>query len=124
MPCQPANTHLYPAIWQEWEQQTLSSDGRRSATILRVPRSWVYSHLSDLPVIRLGRDVRFKHSEVQRFLENRGPLPMTFVGANPRSRSKHHGKEIVMRERHQWPRVQDCGVQMENVMLGLPLQEA
>ena len=24
------------------------------AQILRVPRSWVYSHLSELPVIRLG----------------------------------------------------------------------
>jgi integrase len=34
---------------------------------------------------------------------------MIFVGATPRSRSKHHGKEIVMRERHQRPRVQDCG---------------
>ena len=43
------------------------------AAILRVPRSWVYSHLSELPVIRLRRYVRFKHSEVERFLENRGP---------------------------------------------------
>lgn len=43
------------------------------AAILRVPRSWVYSHLSELPVIRLGRYVRFKRSEVERFLENRGP---------------------------------------------------
>ena len=43
------------------------------AAILRVPRSWVYSHLSQLPVIRLGRYVRFKRSEVERFLENRGP---------------------------------------------------
>jgi hypothetical protein len=34
---------------------------------------------------------------------------MTFVGATPRSRSKRHGKEIVMRERHQRPRLQDCG---------------
>jgi len=43
------------------------------AEILRVPRSWVYSHLSDLPTIRLGRYVRFKRSDVERFLENRGP---------------------------------------------------
>ena len=43
------------------------------AAILRVPRSWIYSHLSELPVIRLGRYVRFKRSEVERFLENRGP---------------------------------------------------
>jgi len=34
------------------------------AAILRVPRSWVYSHLSELPVIRLERHVRFKRSEV------------------------------------------------------------
>jgi len=43
------------------------------AEILRVPKSWVYSHLSDLPTIRLGRYVRFKRSDVVRFLENRGP---------------------------------------------------
>jgi excisionase family DNA binding protein len=43
------------------------------AQILRVPKSWVYSHLSDLPAIRLGRYVRFKRSNVERFLENRGP---------------------------------------------------
>ena len=35
---------------------------------------------------------------------------MISVGVSPRSRSKHHGKEIVVRERHQRPRVQDCGV--------------
>ena len=34
--------------------------------------------------------------------------PITLVGATPRSRSKRHGKEIVMRERHQRPRLQDC----------------
>jgi excisionase family DNA binding protein len=43
------------------------------AEILRVPRSWAYSHLSDLPTIRLGRYVRFKRSDVERFLEDRGP---------------------------------------------------
>lgn len=43
------------------------------AEILRVPKSWVYSHLSDLPTIRLGRYVRFKRSDVEQFLENRGP---------------------------------------------------
>jgi excisionase family DNA binding protein len=39
------------------------------AQILRVPRSWVYGHLNELPVIRLGRYVRFRHSEIVRFLE-------------------------------------------------------
>jgi len=42
------------------------------AHILRVPRSWVYSHLRDLPVIRLGRYVRFRRSEINGFLEKRG----------------------------------------------------
>ena len=39
--------------------------------ILRVPRSWVYSHLSELPAIRLGRYVRFRRSEIDAFLEKR-----------------------------------------------------
>jgi excisionase family DNA binding protein len=39
------------------------------AGILRVPKSWVYSHLGELPTIRLGRYVRFRRSDVERFLE-------------------------------------------------------
>lgn len=46
-------------------------DADEVAQILRVPRSWVYSHLSELPVIRLGRYVRFRRSEIERFLEQR-----------------------------------------------------
>jgi excisionase family DNA binding protein len=42
------------------------------AQILRVPRSWVYSHLSELPAIRLGRYVRFRRLEIDGFLEKRG----------------------------------------------------
>jgi len=42
------------------------------AQMLRVPRSCVYSHLSELPVIRLGRYVRFRRSEIDGFLEKRG----------------------------------------------------
>ena len=42
------------------------------AGILRVRRSWVYSHLTELPTIRLGRYVRFKRSDVERFLEEGG----------------------------------------------------
>jgi excisionase family DNA binding protein len=34
------------------------------ARILRVPKSWVYSHLSEIPIIRLGRYVRFRRSDV------------------------------------------------------------
>jgi excisionase family DNA binding protein len=46
-------------------------DADEVAQILRVPRSWVYSHLKELPVIRLGRYVRFQRSEIERFLEQR-----------------------------------------------------
>jgi excisionase family DNA binding protein len=46
-------------------------DAGEVAEILRVPRSWVYSHLKELPAIRLGRYVRFRRSEIERFLEQR-----------------------------------------------------
>jgi excisionase family DNA binding protein len=46
-------------------------DAGEVAQILRVPRSWVYSHLSELPTIRLGRYVRFRRSAIARFLEQR-----------------------------------------------------
>ena len=39
------------------------------AEILRVPRSWIYSHLDQLPTVRLGRYVRFKRSEIYLFLD-------------------------------------------------------
>jgi len=42
------------------------------AAILRVPKSWIYAHLSDLPTIRLGRYVRFKRSDIDEFLSRRG----------------------------------------------------
>ena len=42
------------------------------ADILRVPRSWVYSHLGMLPTIRLGRYVRFRRSDIDEFLNRRG----------------------------------------------------
>ena len=41
------------------------------AQILRVPKSWVYSHLQELPAIRLGRYVRFRRYDIERFLEER-----------------------------------------------------
>jgi excisionase family DNA binding protein len=52
-------------------QDAILLDAGEVAQILRVPRSWVYSHLKELPVIRLGRYVRFKRSEIERFLEQR-----------------------------------------------------
>jgi len=42
------------------------------ALILRVPKSWVYAHLNDLPAIRLGRYIRFRHSDINEFLANKG----------------------------------------------------
>ena len=39
------------------------------AQILRVPRSWIYSHLDQLPTVRLGRYVRFRRSEIELFLD-------------------------------------------------------
>ncbi|HLH09262.1 MAG TPA: helix-turn-helix domain-containing protein [Terriglobales bacterium] len=41
------------------------------AQILRVPKSWIYSHLHELPAIRLGRYVRFRRCEIEHFLEER-----------------------------------------------------
>jgi excisionase family DNA binding protein len=42
------------------------------ARILRVPKSWVYSHVSDLPAIRLGRYLRFRRCDIDEFLEKKG----------------------------------------------------
>jgi excisionase family DNA binding protein len=40
------------------------------AALLRVPRTWVYAHQRDLPgLVRLGRYVRFRHEEIDRFLQ-------------------------------------------------------
>ncbi len=52
-------------------QDAVLLDADEVAQILRVPRSWVYGHLKELPVIRLGRYVRFRRSEIERFLEKR-----------------------------------------------------
>ena len=46
-------------------------DASEVAEIMRVPRSWVYGHLKELPAIRLGRYVRFRRSAIERFLEQR-----------------------------------------------------
>src|SRR5215471_2191537 len=37
------------------------------------------------------------------------PYFLTLLGASHRSRSKHDGRRIVVRERHQRPRVKDLG---------------
>jgi excisionase family DNA binding protein len=53
------------------QQDSILLDASEVAQILRVPRSWVYSHLNELPTIRLGRYVRFRRAEIERFLEQR-----------------------------------------------------
>jgi hypothetical protein len=40
-----------------------------AAAILRVPRSWVYSHLDLLPTVRLGRYVRFRRRGIDRMAD-------------------------------------------------------
>ena len=40
------------------------------AAILRVPRSWVYGHLHQLPVVRLGRYVRFRRRGIDRLADD------------------------------------------------------
>jgi excisionase family DNA binding protein len=51
-----------------WEAQILLTV-EELAEILRVPKSWIYSHQDQLPTVRLGRYVRFKRSEIESFLE-------------------------------------------------------
>ena len=63
------NTFVSPRLDNPPDALLLNAD--EVAQILRVPKSWVYSHLSDLPVIRLGRYVRFRRSEIERFLDQR-----------------------------------------------------
>jgi len=57
------------------EQSSMNGDlltADEVARILRVPKSWVYSHLADLPAIRLGRYVRFRRRDIDHFLEKKG----------------------------------------------------
>jgi excisionase family DNA binding protein len=42
------------------------------AVLLRVHRSWVYSHQRELPgFVRLGRYVRFRRRDVEQFLREK-----------------------------------------------------
>ena len=51
-----------------WKDQILLTV-EELAEILRVPKSWIYSHQDQLPTVRLGRYVRFKRSEIESFLD-------------------------------------------------------
>jgi excisionase family DNA binding protein len=52
-------------------QDSILLDASEVAQILRVPKSWIYSHLHELPAIRLGRYVRFRRCEIESFLKGR-----------------------------------------------------
>lgn len=43
---------------------------RELAAQLGVSCDWVYSHLEQLPVVRLGRHVRFRPDDIDRWLES------------------------------------------------------
>lgn len=49
---------------EDIDQTLLTAD--EVAVILRVPRSWVYSHVDLLPAVRLGRYVRFRRRGIDR----------------------------------------------------------
>jgi excisionase family DNA binding protein len=39
------------------------------ATLLKVKKSWIYDHLSQLPHVKLGRYIRFEFSAVSEFVQ-------------------------------------------------------
>jgi excisionase family DNA binding protein len=47
--------------------QFLTAD--QVARLLNVKRSWVYSHVQDLPTRRFGRLLRFHRDDIQAYLE-------------------------------------------------------
>ena len=47
---------------------TVLLNAEEVAQILRVPKSWIYSHLDRLPTVRLGRYVRFRRTDIENFL--------------------------------------------------------
>ncbi len=63
------NTATVPDISVPAPGKDMLLKAEEVAQILRVPKSWVYSHLQKLPAIRLGRYVRFRRSDIERFLE-------------------------------------------------------
>ena len=65
------NTATAPDICVPAPGKDMLLKAEEVAQILRVPKSWVYSHLQELPAIRLGRYVRFRRSDIERLLEER-----------------------------------------------------
>lgn len=68
----PNVTHRPSQLACQGEGDSAPLTADEVARILRVPRSWVYTHLDELPTIRLGRYVRFRRSDIDAFLEQRG----------------------------------------------------
>jgi excisionase family DNA binding protein len=79
---QGMDTHKHPSSFaSDAERTPLRTNGNdvsvdqilltveELAEILRVPKSWIYSHQDQLPTVRLGRYVRFKRSEIESFLD-------------------------------------------------------
>ena len=40
-----------------------------TAAYLNVPARWIYNHLDELPHLRLGRGLRFRRRELDRWLD-------------------------------------------------------
>ena len=79
---QEMDTHKHPSSFaSDAERAPLRANGdgasqnqvlltvEELAEVLRVPKSWIYSHQEQLPTVRLGRYVRFKQSEIESFLD-------------------------------------------------------
>jgi excisionase family DNA binding protein len=60
----PGQESASPIPFQVGDHSLLTAE--EAAAILRVPRSWVYSHLNLLPVVRMGRYVRFRRRGIDR----------------------------------------------------------
>ena len=65
------NTATVPDISVPTPRNDMLLRAEEVAQMLRVPKSWVYSHLQELPAIRLGRYVRFRRCAIERFLAER-----------------------------------------------------
>ena len=52
------------------------------AAYLKKPKSWVYDNAHEIPHIRVGREYRFRLSEVLAWLEvRRGGTPLRYLRA-------------------------------------------